>query len=109
MKTAEVVLSIVLMLGASRWLPAQSSGPLSQADSASDARKPFQFHFPRDLYDHPDYQTEWWYFTGNLHSKNGGQYGFELTFFRSYEPAGAPAGQPQYTPIIFADLAVSNL
>jgi predicted secreted hydrolase len=96
------------MVGASRWLAAQTSEPLSPADSTTDAQK-YQFQFPRDLYDHPGYQTEWWYYTGNLHSKDGRHYGFELTFFHSYRPTGAPAGQPQYIPVIFADLAVSDL
>src|SRR5580704_1656282 len=42
----------------------------------------YRFEFPRDYFDHPDFQTEWWYYTGNLKSVNGHRYGFELTFFR---------------------------
>jgi predicted secreted hydrolase len=42
----------------------------------------YHFEFPRDYFDHPDFQTEWWYYTGNLKSANGHRYGFELTFFR---------------------------
>lgn len=42
----------------------------------------YQFEFPRDYFDHPDFQTEWWYYTGNLKSADGHRYGFELTFFR---------------------------
>ena len=42
----------------------------------------FRFEFPRDYFDHPDFQTEWWYYTGNLKSAGGHRYGFELTFFR---------------------------
>lgn len=109
MKTAALGLSILLTAGSLPWLEAQTSEPPSAASSANSGEQPYQFHFPRDLYDHPSYQTEWWYFTGNLQSKNGRQYGFELTFFHSYQPTGAPAGQPQYTPIIFADLAVSDI
>ena len=26
----------------------------------------YRFEFPRDHFGHPDYQTEWWYYTGNL-------------------------------------------
>jgi predicted secreted hydrolase len=50
----------------------------------------YRFEFPRDYFDHPDFQTEWWYYTGNLKSTNGHRYGFELTFFRqavSRDPA----------------------
>jgi predicted secreted hydrolase len=39
------------------------------------------FAFPRDHGKHPEFQTEWWYFTGNLDSENH-QWGFQLTFFR---------------------------
>jgi predicted secreted hydrolase len=42
----------------------------------------YRFEFPRDYFDHPDFQTEWWYYTGNLKSANGHHFGFELTFFR---------------------------
>jgi predicted secreted hydrolase len=50
----------------------------------------YRFEFPRDYFNHPDFQTEWWYYTGNLKSTNGHRYGFELTFFRqavSRDPA----------------------
>ncbi len=42
----------------------------------------FQYEFPRDHFSHPDYRTEWWYYTGNLKSADGHRFGFELTFFR---------------------------
>ena len=38
--------------------------------------------FPLDMGPHPDFQTEWWYYTGNLSTSSGRQFGFELTFFR---------------------------
>lgn len=38
--------------------------------------------FPRDHGPHDDYQTEWWYYTGNLQSENGEHFGYQLTFFR---------------------------
>ncbi|HEX4808578.1 MAG TPA: lipocalin-like domain-containing protein [Bryobacteraceae bacterium] len=42
----------------------------------------YRYEFPRDHFNHPDYQTEWWYYTGNLHTADGRRFGFELTFFR---------------------------
>ena len=42
----------------------------------------YVFEFPRDHGAHDEYQTEWWYYTGNLRSRSGKEYGFELTFFR---------------------------
>jgi len=43
---------------------------------------PWQWSFPRDHGAHPEYRTEWWYFTGNLRDREGNQYGYQLTFFR---------------------------
>ena len=40
------------------------------------------FEFPEDHSSHPEYRSEWWYFTGNLGSDTERRYGFELTFFR---------------------------
>ncbi|MBW4509974.1 MAG: hypothetical protein KME64_26190 [Scytonematopsis contorta HA4267-MV1] len=42
---------------------------------------PQEIVFPRDLGPHKDYQTEWWYYTGNLETETGRPFGFELTFF----------------------------
>jgi len=42
----------------------------------------YRYEFPRDYFNHPDYQTEWWYYTGNLKAADGHRFGFELTFFR---------------------------
>nr|WP_305908030.1 lipocalin-like domain-containing protein [Methylomarinum sp. Ch1-1]MDP4520833.1 lipocalin-like domain-containing protein [Methylomarinum sp. Ch1-1] len=38
--------------------------------------------FPRDHGPHDAYRSEWWYYTGNLQSKTGRRFGYELTFFR---------------------------
>jgi len=38
--------------------------------------------FPADHGSHPEYRTEWWYFTGNLMDEAGSRYGYQLTFFR---------------------------
>ncbi len=40
------------------------------------------YTFPADHEIHPDFKTEWWYFTGTLHTGAGKEYGYELTFFR---------------------------
>jgi predicted secreted hydrolase len=42
----------------------------------------YRYAFPRDHFDHPDFQTEWWYYTGNVKARDGRRFGFELTFFR---------------------------
>src|SRR5258708_13325290 len=42
----------------------------------------YHYEFPRDYFNHQDFQTEWWYYTGNLKSAERHRFGFELTFFR---------------------------
>ncbi len=40
------------------------------------------FRFPEDHAAHEKFRSEWWYFTGNLRTRQGRHFGFELTFFR---------------------------
>lgn len=70
----------------------------------------YHYQFPRDHFNHPDYQTEWWYYTGNLRSADGHRLGFELTFFRQ----GVSRGKPQTSDwdiedIYLAHFALSDL
>lgn len=66
---------------------------LCRATEASPPAAPFQsatagyrYNFPRDHGSHPTYRTEWWYYTGHLHTKEGRSFGFELVFFRRAVP-----------------------
>lgn len=56
----------------------------NQANSDSFKRVfgPSEIVFPRDLGVHEDYQTEWWYYTGNLETATGRPFGFQLSIFR---------------------------
>jgi len=70
----------------------------------------YQFEFPRDYFSHPDYQTEWWYYTGNLQSADGRKFGFELTFFRSAVTRDASETFTwDIRDLYFAHFAVSDL
>lgn len=46
----------------------------------ADGSRPLTF--PADFGAHPDFRTEWWYYTGNLSTPDGRPFGFELTVFR---------------------------
>src|SRR5215470_3437988 len=50
--------------------------------SYREALPGYRYEFPRDFFAHPDFQTEWWYTTGNVKTSNGHAFGYELTFFR---------------------------
>jgi predicted secreted hydrolase len=46
----------------------------------ADGSRPLTF--PADFGAHPEFRTEWWYYTGNLQTSEGRHFGFELTIFR---------------------------
>jgi predicted secreted hydrolase len=46
------------------------------------ALAPRLFSFPADHGPHPDFRSEWWYFTGNLATAGSRHFGFQLAFFR---------------------------
>ncbi|MEJ2513728.1 MAG: lipocalin-like domain-containing protein [Gammaproteobacteria bacterium] len=89
MTRAIMVLLLALLTAACG--PAADSGSgltvvslLGDGESAGYARaSPApDFTFPADHGPHPDYRSEWWYFTGNLVAGDGREFGFQLTFFR---------------------------
>ncbi len=41
------------------------------------------FSFPRDHFSHPEFRTEWWYYSGHLNDQEKRSYGYQLTFFRT--------------------------
>ena len=78
------------------------------------ARPGYRYAFPRDHFSHPDYQTEWWYYTGNVRSTGGHRYGFELTFFRQAQrltPQAARGESAVWLPdqLYLAHFALSDI
>ena len=69
----------------------------------------YHYEFPRDHFSHPDYQTEWWYYTGNLRAKDGHRFGFELTFFREGNTRDASTSLWALHDFYMAHLALSDL
>ena len=57
------------------------AGSLSGSDW-KQAVGPWKWSFPRDHGSHPEFRTEWWYFTGNLSDTLARRFGYQLTFFR---------------------------
>jgi predicted secreted hydrolase len=47
-----------------------------------EAEAGYRYSFPRDHSSHNEYGIEWWYYTGNLQTKAGRRFGYQLTFFR---------------------------
>ena len=63
-------------------LVAVAVGSISLVGGWRVAEPGWAYQFPRDHHLHPEFKTEWWYFTGNLTSSSGRRFGYELTFFR---------------------------
>ncbi len=63
---------------------ARVQGAVEAADTSGFARAtgPQPLSFPADFGPHPDYQTEWWYYTGNLTGEDGRHFGYQFTIFR---------------------------
>ena len=60
--------------------PGQNSAQATAGFTRADQVRPLTF--PADFGAHPEYQTEWWYYTGNLFTSDGRRFGYQLTFFR---------------------------
>jgi len=70
----------------------------------------YRYEFPRDHFNHEDYQTEWWYTTGNLAAADGRHYGYELTFFRQGVDRDTSKKEPwDMQDLYLAHLALSDL
>lgn len=54
-----------------------------ETEGYARAIAPREFIFPDDYGPHPEFQTEWWYYTGNLTTENGRHFGFQFTIFRN--------------------------
>jgi predicted secreted hydrolase len=75
-------------------LPAPSPTAQREAQDAPSEHRPpttaswreaeaeYRYVFPQDHGSHEDYGIEWWYYTGNVETKAGRRFGYQLTFFR---------------------------
>jgi predicted secreted hydrolase len=75
------------------------------------AMMPRDWNFPEDFGPHPNYQTEWWYYTGNLETATGQPFGFQLTFFRQALTSNpeVTASQLRSNQIYSAHFTVSDI
>jgi predicted secreted hydrolase len=54
-----------------------------ESENFTKAIEKRKFIFPDDHGPHPDFRTEWWYFTGNLISDDNRKFGYQFTIFRT--------------------------
>ncbi|MBL8133383.1 MAG: carotenoid 1,2-hydratase [Anaerolineae bacterium] len=79
-----VILGFSLIGGAEAPAPAGAVLLNAVGNPAGYARaiEPWDWQFPVDFGAHPEFQTEWWYYTGNLATAEGRRFGFQFTIFR---------------------------
>jgi len=67
--------------------------------------------FPADHYSHPNFKTEWWYYTGHLESESGKRYGYQVTFFRFgvRDRQKEVKEPPLFTELYMAHFALSDI
>ncbi len=80
---------------------------VAEAPEFRDASTPWTFTFPRDHAAHPDFQTEWWYYTGHLDG-GGRSFGYELTFFRVGVSRSPRASAWALRDLLFAHAALTD-
>jgi predicted secreted hydrolase len=81
------------------------------SDGWKQATGSYAWNFPRDHGSHPEYRTEWWYFTGNLSDTAGSRYGYQVTFFRQgirYK-LPAPSGPWDIRDVYLGHFAISDI
>jgi predicted secreted hydrolase len=98
-------LAQLLACAPARTVCAQNAPPAPDAltpDGWRRALPGYEYRFPRDHGAHPDFATEWWYYTGHLATGDGRRFGYQLTLFRAgiEPPAQAPSlsGRPGDSP-----------
>jgi predicted secreted hydrolase len=70
------------------------------------------FSFPQDHFSHPEFKTEWWYYSGHLHSQDRDKqsFGYQLTFFRTglRRDAKDPKSKWSIKDLYFGHLALTD-
>ena len=87
---------------------------LGETEGFRQALEPREFSFPADHGPHPEFKTEWWYWTGHLESRDRRRFGYQLTFFRSglLPPAATPqkpASEWSPRQLFMAHFAVTDI
>ncbi len=100
MRRACVLMTVVLGMLSLGALP---------VDDYPQVRRGASLKFPRDHGSHPQFRVEWWYITGWLRAKEGGEFGMQITFFRN-RPRVAEDVASRFAPrqLLFAHAALSD-
>ncbi len=88
-------IALIIGVGGGIWYMVEDNPPIEGSVSVAEAMGggdqegylratgPREFVFPDDHGPHPGFKTEWWYYTGNLFTDDGRQFGYQFTIFRN--------------------------
>ena len=88
--------------------------PLAQSQEGAHAFRRalpgYVYRFPADHAAHPQFRTEWWYYTGHLKTVKGRNFGFQLTFFRHALKPAAIKSQSRWAlhTLYFVHFAITD-
>jgi len=89
-----------------------SRASVSNDNAFQKALNPKAFSFPQDHLAHPDFRSEWWYFTGHLSDPQSPQktFGYQFTLFRQAVTPPQVKTSPWSTPQLYmAHFAITNI
>ncbi len=110
-----LVLSILMLVSCRPPAPPERASAIAAmaqtkgTEGFAKALKPRAFVFPADAGPHPEFQTEWWYYTGNLATPEGRRFGYQLTFFRRALTPTPIADAWRTNQIYFAHFTISDI
>lgn len=89
----------------------QLQAPEVNLEDFARAIEPYDWHFPEDFGTHPEFFTEWWYYTGNLATSEGRRFGYQFTIFRRAITPTSTASDSEWrtNQIYLAHFTVSNI
>ncbi|HEX8681166.1 MAG TPA: lipocalin-like domain-containing protein [Ardenticatenaceae bacterium] len=119
-----ILVLVVALVGAGAWVarrPARANnevrsslietmgGPV-EAEGFARATDPAGMSFPDAFGPHPSYQTEWWYYTGNVQTAEGRAFGYQFTIFRRSLTPSAPERESAFATndVYMAHFAVTD-
>lgn len=109
-----LLIGLTLLFGISLYEPANGGAlsahtrvetPPQDIGGFTRAIEPWDWRFPRDHGAHPNFQTEWWYYTGVAATAEGRLFGFQFTIFRR---AITPLAQPSSSEFRASDIFMAH-
>ena len=93
------------------WSLQETLGSTKADEDFQKAEQPIAFQFPQDHGGHRQFRNEWWYWVGHLQTKEGREFGYQWTIFRTslFPVSTKPKQAWQSQSIYMGHFAISDL